>query len=169
MRAVLCACALTFVLATQAPAQQPNIAIVPYAGYNLDFEEIFFGGGVSIPIPGAQLGRGVLILHPSFELYPFVDEVTLWAIVANAMVNFPLTGTTPIEPYALAGITIQRFSVDLPVVGSVSDTDFLFNLGGGLAFGQSFFRTHPFVEVVAVLGSGSTVLFKGGVRIATGG
>jgi hypothetical protein len=157
------------VLATQAPAQNPNIAIVPYAGYNLDFEELFFGGGVSIPIPSAQLGRGVLILHPSFELYPFIDGATLWAIVANAVLNFPLSGTTPIEPYALAGLTIQRVSVDIPIVGSVSNTDVLFNFGGGLAFGQSFFRTHPFVEIVAVLGSGSTVLFKGGVRIATGG
>lgn len=169
MRAVLCACALAVVVATQARAQQPNVAIVPYVGYNIDAEEVFFGGGVTIPIAQAKLGRGVLILAPSFELYPFIDPGSLWSIVANAMVNFPLSGTTPIEPYGFAGIVISRFSVDLPVVGSISDTDAFFDFGGGLAFGQSFFRTHPFVQVAVVVGSGSTVLFKGGVRIATGG
>ncbi len=162
MRAVLCACVLALVLATQGQAQRPNVGIVPFAGYNFDVEEVFFAGGVSIPIPRAAIGRGVLIIQPAFALYPFIDPGSLWAIGANAIVNFPLSGTTPIEPYASAGLLVARRSVS----GS-SDSDAFLNLGGGLAFAQSFFRTHPFVEIGLLIGSESSVEIRGGVRIAT--
>jgi hypothetical protein len=166
MRAVLCLSALLLV-SVPAYAQSPNVSIVPYAGFNVDAEELFFAGGLGIPIPAARIANHAIIVQPSFEIYPFIDNATLWAIAAHLIIPFPLQTTSAVVPYAMGGFSIARVSVDLGALGSVSDTEPFFDFGGGVAFGASMFRTHPFVEVDVRVGDGSTVLFKGGVRIAT--
>ncbi len=166
MRATLGALVLMLMLSTPSLAQNPSLTIVPYGGYNVDAEEIFFGGGLGIPIPSARIGNSALIIQPSFEIYPFIDGGSLWAIVGHVLIPIPVQAAS-VVPYAMGGISIFRLSVDLPTGGSAGDTEAFFDFGGGVAFGRSIFRTHPFAEVDIRVGDGSTVLFKGGVRIAT--
>ncbi len=62
---------------------------------------------------------------------------------------------------------ISRVSIDLPTFGSVSDTNVGLNLNGGASFGTSS-KVRPFTEARLRIGSGSTLILKGGLSIQLG-
>jgi hypothetical protein len=170
MKGILCGSALLLLVSTTAVAQTPNVSLIPFGGFNVDAEELFLGGGVGLPVPAATIGGHPLIIQPSFEFYPFLDNASLWALMAHVVIPFPIQGGAGVVPYAMGGFAIARASVNVGTPGgefSTSNTEPFLDFGGGLAFGRSVFRTHAFAEIEARVGDGSAVLFKGGVRIAT--
>lgn len=170
MKGILCGSALLLALSTTAVAQTPNVSIVPFGGFNVDAQELLIGGGLGIPVPAATVGGHPLIFQPSFEIYPFIDNGSLWAFMAHVVIPFPIRGNASVVPYAMGGFALARASVNVGTPGSglsSSNTEPFLDFGGGIAFGRTVFRTHAFAELEARLGNGSAVLLKGGVRIAT--
>ncbi len=169
MRAAPSWCALFAVLvAAPAVAQSnANVTIVPYGGYNADAEEIFFAGGVGIPLASVQIKGQPIVIQPSFEFYPFIDNVTLFSLVGMIIIPIELQNRPPVVPYGIGSLSWTRISFDAGIV-SGSSSDIFIGFGGGVAFAQSITQTHPFVELEARVGDGSSVYLKGGVRIGVG-
>lgn len=144
-----------------ASAQMTGVSLAPYAGLNVDAEEILLGGSVGIPV---NLGTTTMLLSPGLEFYPGWDAGSLVTLAMDVhfALNLPQSN---LSPYVGGGIAVHRQSIDLgPTFGSASATDSQLNALGGLHFGSGPFR--PFVEANLRFIDGSQLVFKGGGRIA---
>jgi hypothetical protein len=150
---------------------QAQVAIGPYAGYNLDAEEFYFGTNVRFTIPAA-IGNSFLVANPGFDYYPFIGsdveglDVSASYYAFNFDVFYPfVTSSESLTPYVGAGLLISRASVE--VLGmSQSDTDVGLNLKGGAMFGSG--RVQPFGEGVLAIAGNTGLMLKGGVYITLG-
>jgi hypothetical protein len=156
-----------FALAAAPSAQaQTSWELGPYAGYNLDNEEFLIGAVSRIHLPTAPV-----TLNPGFEFYPSIGGAGVDAslIVLNFDVQYQLEAET-VEPYIGGGLFWRRTSVDVTVGGlpvSVSDSDMGINLKGGFMFGTAG-GMRPFAEAVIALGSGESLMLKGGFLFPIG-
>ena len=155
------ALALAIVLPVQSHAQW---ALNAHGGYDLDAEEFLIGASVEFSIPGAAIAGVPLTFAPGFDYYPGLDGASYFVMDFDAHYPFQAKGMTP---YVGGGMYISRVSIDLPTFGSVSDTNVGLNLKGGASFGTSS-KVRPFTEARLRLGSGSTLILKGGLSIRMG-
>ena len=148
-------------LAGGASAQTSGVSLAPYAGYNVDAEELLIGAGVGIPL---NVGTTTVLLSPGVEYYPGISNASLITVAFDVHVGLNVPNSS-VAPYVGGGLAVHRMSVDLgPTLGSASTTDSQLNAIGGLHFGSGPFR--PFVEANLRFVDGSQVLLKGGGRIS---
>lgn len=85
-----------------------------------------------------------LRLEPSFTYFFKKDFISMWDIDVNVHYQFPVGKVVTLYP--LAGLSVMGVKVDIPTVdlgeygaigGSVSDTEFGFNIGAGADFNLS--------------------------------
>ncbi len=155
------ALALAIALPVQAHAQW---ALNTHAGYDIDVKEFLIGASVEFSIPGASIAGVPLTFAPGFDYYPGVTGASFFVMDFDAHYPFQMKGLTP---YVGGGMYISRVSVDIPAFGSVSDTNVGLNLKGGASFGGSS-PVRPFIEMRIRMGSGSTLILKGGLSIQLG-
>jgi len=108
------------------------------------------GIGATLGAPMASLGEGIGLMADFLIFFP--DAGSYFEVNANLTYDFPLENST-VVPFVLAGLNIGRASVDVPGVGSTSNTDLGLNVGGGIAFDAGTFR--PSVAGRFRLGDGS--------------
>jgi hypothetical protein len=154
---VAAAFALAIGVSNSASAQ----FIAPFAGYNVDLEELVVGGGVGLPI---SLGMASLVIQPGFEYYPGVEGATLYTFMVDLHYALPLP-KSPVKPYFGGGYALNRASAEAFGV-TVSATNSQLNALGGVSFGSGPFS--PFVEGNLRFVDGSSVVLKGGGRIRLG-
>lgn len=161
MKKLFCTMALVGMLVAPA-AIQAQLSGGPVVAYHDDGEA--FGVGAYVAIPLTQLAEGFAI-NPNF-IYFFPDVGSVWEINGDLVYRFPVSGDSPIAPFALGGINIQRFSADIGTV-SVSNTDTGINLGGGVVFPMESIR--PFVGGKFELQSETSLVIFGGIGFSFGG
>jgi len=126
----------------------------PAAAYYTEGDGAFgIGAYASIPLP--QIHESV-VFSPNF-LYFFPDNGDYWELNADAIYRFPVSGDSPIAPFALAGLNIAR----------TSETDLALNLGGGVVFPLESVR--PVVGAKFETHSGSPFIVFAGIGFAVGG
>lgn len=142
-----------------------QVAVGPHIGANFDAEEVAFGANLRIPI-GSPVGGSRFQINPGFEFYPFMDTgLSFWQLNLDAVYPFV---RKVVEPYVGGGLAITHVSVDIPGLGSASDTDLGMNLKGGVMFGVPGLP-RPFAE--GVIGIGDTTsdfMIRGGVYFSIG-
>lgn len=142
-------------------ASAQGVSLAPYAGFNVDADELLLGGSVGIPL---RFGTTTVLLAPGLEVYPSYDVGSLVTFAVDLHVPIKLPNSS-VSPYVGGGLAVHRTSVDLgPTLGSVSGTDSQLNALGGLHFGSGPFR--PFIEADLRFIDGSMLILKGGGRIA---
>jgi hypothetical protein len=148
--------------ASVAEAQSANhVFLQPYFAYNVDGSEALFGGAVGIPI---RVGTSQILLAPGFEIYPFLDNASLYSVNFDVHYQFILP-SSPVRPYIGGGLLLARASID--VLGTtVTDTNSPINALGGVDFGLG--QVSPFVEADLRFIDGSSLVLKGGGRISLG-
>lgn len=113
------------------------------------------GIGATIGVELPEISEGVGFMGDFIYFFP--DGYDYFELNANATYDFPLAEST-VLPFALAGLNIGRVSVDVPTLGTATDTEVHLNLGGGIAFDAGTFR--PKVGGRFILGDGTAfVLF----------
>jgi opacity protein-like surface antigen len=160
--AALFALVLAFGLPAAGHAQL-GAGLGAHAGYDFDAEEVLIGASFRFEIVGVPIGGNPLTIVPGIDFYPGVDG-TLLFLDLDGQVSIPVSG---VEPYVGAGVFLRYISVDAPIVGSVSDSDWGFNLLGGVAFEASE-QVKPFVEGRGRITEESTVVVRGGIRFKFG-
>ena len=157
--------------ATLPANSEAQVAIGPYAGYNLDAEEAYFGTNVRFTLP-VQIGNSFLMANPGFDYYPFVGgtvqgidvSASLYAFNLDVFYPFALESSS-VTPYVGTGFLIARASSE--ALGfSQSDTDVGVNFKGGAMFGTG--RVQPFAEGVLAVAGGTGFMLKGGAYIQLG-
>ena len=73
-----------------------------------------------------------LRLEGSFTFFPKKDLVSFWDLSVNGHYLFPVA--SQITVYPLAGLGIFGSRANLGVLGTYSDSDVCFNIGGGVDF-----------------------------------
>ncbi len=147
------------VFAAVPPAQaQTSWELGPYAGYNLDNEEFLIGAVSRIHAPSLPV-----TLNPGFEFYPSIGGAGAdrSLIIVNFDVQYQLEAET-VEPYIGGGLFWRRASD-----AGGSDSDMGINLKGGFMFGTAG-GMRPFAEGVIALGSGESLMLKGGFLFPIG-
>ncbi|SRR5690606_6806708 len=129
MRRFLLSFALLGLVLAAAPAQA-QISFMPYAGYNLEYEEFLIGVGARF---GAPLAFPVaLSIQPSIETS--LSDPTY--VQADALLVAQL-GTGSVAPYAGAGLGM--------IFPDVGDTELGLSVAGGVNFNTTGF-IRPFVQ-----------------------
>ncbi|MBI1967297.1 MAG: hypothetical protein HYS40_04855 [Gemmatimonadetes bacterium] len=99
--------------------------------------------------------------HVTFDWFFPEGDATYWELNGNVAYRFPVQRN--LGPYVGGGLNIAHISVDLPLGGTVSDTDAGLNVLGGISFGARG-RAAPFVELRGELGGGEQLVITGGLR-----
>lgn len=99
--------------------------------------------------------------HVTFDWFFPGNDVTYWELNGNVAYRFPVQRN--LGPYVGGGLNIAHVSVDVPLAGTVSDTDVGLNVLGGITFGARG-RATPFVELRGELGGGDQLIITGGLR-----
>lgn len=163
-RLVFALCALAFVFAP-LPGQA-QIAVGPKVAFATD--NFGPGIGVAVDVPLPSLHESVSLLADFTYFFPD-GEVDYFQINANGTYDFATSGS--ITPFALAGLSIARISVDVPdnpfFDVDASSTDIGLNLGGGIAFDAGSFR--PKVGGMFQLQDGSLFQIFGILPFSVGG
>ena len=147
------------------PAEcRAQASVNPHVGYDVDIEELLIGGSVQFGVPGAAIAGVALRFSPGLSYY--IGGSGGRFLVADLDAQYPFTARS-VQPYVGGGVFLRRVSVDVDIVGSITDTDVGLNLMGGAAFGSSS-RVRPFVEGRLRVGSGLTLVLLGGVRLMVG-
>jgi hypothetical protein len=156
MKKLLCAVALAAVLGVPASASA-QLQAGPILAYHTDLEAVGVGAFLGIPIPSVE---GLSIV-PDFTWF-FPDGGDYFEINGDAVYTFTVAADSPVEPFALAGINIMRFSF-----GSFSNTDVGLNLGGGVNFVAG--SLSPFAGAKFEIQDGTGFVIFGGLGFAVGG
>ena len=132
-------------LAQPATAQIANLQVAPRIGYDIagDVEEAFVGGEVRF-----GLGELPVLLNGVFDYYFAEDPLTFFQISANALYYFGIDNEM-FTPYAGAGLSINRISVDIDTGGfgavDASSNEIGVNLIGGAVLEMPGLR--PFAQL----------------------
>lgn len=138
---------------------QAQLTAGPLAAFHDDFD-FGIGGYLSIPVPSLDEN---LSIDPSFVFYFPDGPVDYWEINGDVVYHFEVAPDTPVLPYAMAGLSLERFSPD---VGN-SNTEMELNLGGGIGFRAQSLR--PFVGAKFEIGDNDGFVVYGGLGFAVGG
>lgn len=143
--------------------------IAPYAGYNIDAQELHLGAAAQFTLP-AKIGTVQLTATPGVDLYPFVGSgASLYMFYFD--LGYPIETTSTLAPYVGAGLSVTHASasVTIPGLGTISSssTNVGLNLKGGTFFNKGK-PMRPFAEAVLVISTGSTLLLRGGVQFTVG-
>jgi hypothetical protein len=163
--------ALAFCLA--APAAHAQVALLPYAGYDFDAENLLIGAGVEVSLPvAAPVGLSV---RPSGEIVLSKDidiagrTFTQSIGQANLDVVAKL-GAPGIQPYVGAGLAVRVVVLDTSdddaVEGDqgVEEANVGANLLGGVLFG-GFGPVRPFVQARLTVSDGGAFAVLAGLSI----
>lgn len=129
--------------------------------YHTDMEALGIGAYATFGVP--QLHENISI-SPSFILY-FPDGVDAFEINGDVIYSFPVSGDSPVLPFALAGLNIFRVSASAGGF-SVSNTDIGLNLGGGVVFSMESVR--PVAGAKFEIQDGTGFVIFGGVGFPVG-
>lgn len=135
---------LSVITVAPVAAQTTGLSIAPRVGYDVggDIEEAFVG-------VEARTGIGDLpvLFNAAFDYYFAEDPLTFFQLALNALYEFGVDNQA-FTPYAGAGLSINRVSVDIDTPfggGDVSSTDVGFNILGGAWIEMNAVR--PFAQV----------------------
>jgi hypothetical protein len=142
-------CAALFTLPGLATAQTSQTHLGPHIGYNFDLEEASLGAQLGVPV------ARFLEFYPSFDWY-LVDAGSFWAV--NADLKLRVEGRNTRWLYLGGGLNISNRTDDDDV--SRSDSRANFFIGAESLVG----RIHPFVELRALLGNGSSAQLAAGLN-----
>ena len=144
--------ALLLIGSRTAQAQTDHLHIGAHLGYNFDVKDPNLGVQFSYPIAHH------LEIYPSVDYY-FVSGIKEWGF--NADLKWRVARDQPRWFYVGAGLNIMRVSF-----AGVSSTTEHANLimGAESLRGQ----VHPFAELRAILGRGSSVQVQAGLNITLG-
>jgi len=165
MKKLLCTVALVGMLAAPSVVQGQITEAGPFLAYSDDAEAFGIGGYIMIPIPALNPN---IALAPDFTWFFPDGDVTLFEINGDLVYMFPVSESSPVIPWALGGLNIARFSVDVPGFGNVSDTQVGINLGGGVNFRVTG-SISPFAGAKIELEGGESFVLFGGIGFAIGG
>ena len=142
--------ALTVLLGLPAVAQSQSgsFHVGPRVTHNFDFEETAIGFHAGFPVANR------LDFYPSLDIF-LVDNGSLLGF--NADLKFRPSNEMRVL-YVGGGLNITRASG-----GGASNTDTGLNLFGGLEAQTG--AIHPFVELRAIVGDGTTAALVGGLNI----
>lgn len=150
-RSAVLALACVSVAASVTHAQARRIDVGPRATYNFDAEKSALGAQLGIPL------ASIVDFYPSFEWF-LVNGGSLVAL--NADLKLYPTPVTLRPLYFGAGLNLLRDG------RGGSNTNANFNLFGGLESRTG--AVHPFAELRAIIGDGSTVQVSVGVNFTMG-
>jgi hypothetical protein len=151
-------CALAFAAMLGVPAgASAQLQAGPILAYHTDLEDVGIGAFLDIPLASVA----GLSIAPSFIWY-FPEAGSLFEVNGDAVYTFTVAADSPVEPFALAGINIMRFSF-----GSFSNTDVGLNLGGGVNFVAG--SLSPFAGAKFEIQDGTGFVIFGGLGFAVGG
>lgn len=157
MRKLLGAVALVGMLAMPGLVQAQTV-VGGAVAYHDDLEAFGVGGYVGIPL--SQIHES-LALNPNFIFF-FPDGGDYWELNGDLIWRFPVSGDSPVLPFALGGIAIAHVSPD---VGN-SDTDIGINLGGGVIFPLETVR--PAVGAKFEIQNNTSFVIFGGIGFPIG-
>ena len=140
-------------LATAAQAQTNHMHIGPHVAYNFDAERVGLGAQFSVPIASH------LEFYPSFD-YFFVSPGKWWALNADVKYRVSTDGSLN-WLYLGGGLNLTGVSA-----GGTSST----NPHANLILGAESLRgtIHPYAELRAIVGDGSTVQLAAGLNLTLG-
>jgi len=136
-----------------AEAQAGPAHFGPHVTYNFDSEKTALGPQLSIPIARH------LEFYPSFDWF-FVDNGSLWAM--NIDLKYRVEGENAGWLYLGGGLNLSRSNPDQ----GNSSSDSRANLFAGIQSMRG--NIHPFVELRALLGSGSSAQMMAGLNFTLG-
>lgn len=144
---------------------QAQMTAGPFLAYHDDLEAIGVGGFLGIAIP--QLAPGFAVV-PNIAIFFPDDPLSFFEINGDVMYTFPVSETSPVEPFAFAGLNWARSSIDFGgTTGSVSDSDIGLNLGGGVNFDAG--SLSPFAGAKFEIHNNTGFVIFGGISFALGG
>jgi hypothetical protein len=135
-----------------AQAQTGRVHVGPHVTYNFDIEKIGLGAQLGIPL------ANLIDFYPSFDVF-LVDVGSFAAFNADLKLRPAPVTLSPL--YLGAGLNLSRAGFE-----GHSNTDTNLNLFGGLE-GRTG-AVHPFAELRAIVGNGSTVQLSAGVNFTLG-
>ena len=121
-------------MALAASAQKGEMSVGGNLSFGLDDGYNNIGIGPKFQYNFAEKWRG----EASFDYFFKKDYISEWDINLNVHYIVPI-GNTKFNFYPLAGLTLLGISVDMGPLGSASDTNFGFNVGGGFEY---YFSDH---------------------------
>lgn len=157
---------------------EAQAVVMPHVGYDFDMESFFLGVGTEFNIGVEDLPFG-LAIRPSAEYYLGESESetfmgTTYSASSSALqfngdlIAEFVPATEGIGFYGGAGlaVTMFRYSVDMPGMGSDSDTntELGLNLLGGAQFGVGGLA--PFVQARLTTPGTTRLQVMGGLRIS---
>jgi len=130
-------------------------------------EDVDVGIGANINIP-------LRSIHPNLEFsgnftFYFPDKFDYWELDADVRYLFPLSGNTSLLPYAMAGLAIGDFSVDVEEdIGPprYDDSELGLRIGGG--FKVPMETVTPFVDLALMVGDLPDFTLRGGFSFPIG-
>lgn len=164
---------LALTLFLVAPVAHAQIALMPYAGYDFDAENVLVGVGAEVGLPvAAPVG---LSLRPSGEIVLSKDidiaGRTFTQSIGQANLDVIAKLSTPgFQPYAGAGLAVRFVSLDTSdddaVEGDqdVAETNVGANLLGGVLL-SGFGPVRPFVQARLTVGDGSAFAVLAGLSV----
>lgn len=151
-RAAALAALLLMGATATAQGQTRSMHIGPRFGYNFDIEQALVGVQFSAPVARH------LEFYPSFDYY-FVDAGSTWAL--NGDLKYRIGREQASWLYVGTGVNVTRTSF-----GNFHNSDVGLNLFGGIESLRG--SVHPFAEVRATVGDGSTAQIMGGLNFTIG-
>ena len=145
--------ALLFIAAPPATAQTARSHLGPHLSYQVDAEWVGLGAQLGVPVARQ------LEFYPSFDIY-FPDGGSAWGV--NFDLKYRVTNRTSNWLYLGGGL---NFTGSKPNRGDTHTT-----ARANLLMGIESLRgpVHPFAEVRAMLGSGSTAQLAAGINFTIG-
>ncbi|HET9947361.1 MAG TPA: outer membrane beta-barrel protein [Longimicrobiales bacterium] len=163
MKKLLCTVAVAGALVVPGAAQA-QVVLGPMAGFHTEDAIDAFGIGAFASFEVPSLDEN-LSITPSFIYYFPDDPRGYWELNGDVVYNFEVSPDTPVLPFAMAGLNIARFSVDLNGA-SDSDTEIGLNLGGGVTFRAA--NVEPFAGAKFELQDETGFVLFGGVGFPVG-
>ncbi len=148
-------------LALSAPAAQGQVQLGPQISVA---DEVDLGVGATVVFPLSSIYEN-LEFSGDFTLY-FPDGYDYWEADGNVRLLFPLSGSTSLLPFVMAGLSIGRFSWDAGGPFDGSETELGLRLGGG--FKVPMERFTPFMDLGLGIGDIPDFTLRGGVTFAVG-
>jgi hypothetical protein len=139
---------------------EAQFRIGPHVGYSVDSETLFIGADSWIGM--TSIGdRMQLHLNPAFSYYLIEGSASVISIDVNAPFMFEIPSLSFMRPYAAPGVAVRRVSVSLGPLGSLSDTQFGFNVIGGALFMPDSV-VNPFTQLKLTIADGTDFAIMGG-------
>lgn len=148
-------------LAAAPGLAQAQVTFGPTLAYHNDAD---FGLGAALGVPLPEMHPNLGFVADFVVFFPDAAGLDLFEINGGVTYDLPVEGAT-VLPFALAGLNIARFSVDVAGV-SASNTELGLNIGGGIKFDAGPVR--PMVGLRLEIEGGDGFVFFGTIPFAIG-